>query len=135
MANVTGTKCISRVLTASGGREEFAETAAPFEGCPAMQQSMGHLASSSPAENAAFDSDAAAAWWWCWCTGRSQWVAGIAWQDAAFPVPVQAAAIMGEAMDKIRETTVEMDKNRRMLQTQYTFIFAAKAMRFRVAEH
>jgi hypothetical protein len=48
---------------------------------------------------------------------------------------VQAAAIMGEAMDKIRETTVEMDKNRRMLQTQYTFIFAAKAMGFRVAEH
>lgn len=39
---------------------------------------------------------------------------------------------MGEAMDNSRETTVEMEKNRRMLQTKYTFLFVAKAMRFRV---
>jgi hypothetical protein len=36
---------------------------------------------------------------------------------------VQAAAIMGEAMDKIRETTVEMDKSRRMLQTAIYLYF------------
>lgn len=62
MVNVTGAKWFSRSLTASGGRKEFTETAAPFRRCPAMQQSMGHLASSSPAENAVFDIGAAAPW-------------------------------------------------------------------------
>jgi hypothetical protein len=64
MVNMTGAKCISRSLTASGGRKEFAETAAPFRRCPAMQQSMGHLAWSAPGENAVLDSGGAAPWSW-----------------------------------------------------------------------
>jgi hypothetical protein len=63
MVNVTGTKCISRSLTASGGRKEFDETAAPLRRCPGVQQSMGHLESSGAADKAVFDSGAAAAWW------------------------------------------------------------------------
>jgi hypothetical protein len=48
---------------------------------------------------------------------------------------VHAAAIIGDNMDEIRDTTTEMDKSRRMLQAQYTFIFVAKAIGFRVAKH
>src|SRR6476646_5881854 len=44
MVNVTGATSISASLAASGGRKESAETTALFLGCPAMQQSMGHLA-------------------------------------------------------------------------------------------
>jgi hypothetical protein len=62
MVNVTGTKCICRSLTASGGRKEFDETAAPLRRCPGVQQSMGHLASSGDAETADVDSGAGAAW-------------------------------------------------------------------------
>jgi hypothetical protein len=64
MVNVTEANWISRSLTASGGREEFVETAAPLRRCPGVQQSMGHLASSAAADKAVFDSGAAAAWLW-----------------------------------------------------------------------
>jgi hypothetical protein len=50
------------------------------------------------------------------------------------PVPVQAAAIMGESMDENRARITVMDKDRRMLQRHYTFIFVLKAIGFRVAE-
>ncbi|HET8891526.1 MAG TPA: hypothetical protein VFQ41_21685 [Candidatus Angelobacter sp.] len=53
-----------------------------------------------------------------------------AWHDTAFPVPAQAAAIIGESMEESSAATTEMDKKRRMLQGHYTFIFAAKSMRF-----
>jgi len=55
-----------------------------------------------------------------------------AWQDTAFPVPVHAAAMMGDMTEESRAKTVVMDKKRRMLQMQYTFILAAKAIGFRV---
>src|SRR5262252_3867405 len=47
LVNVTGTMWQSRSVTAIGGRSEFVETAAPARGCPAVQQSMGHLVSSA----------------------------------------------------------------------------------------
>jgi hypothetical protein len=48
----------------------------------------------------------------------------------AFPVPIHAAAITGESMEESRAATTVMDKNRRMLQTHYTFSLAANAMGF-----
>jgi hypothetical protein len=54
----------------------------------------------------------------------------MSWQEAAFPVPVHAAAIAGESMEESRAATTVMDKNRRMLQAHYTFSFAEKAMGF-----
>jgi len=48
---------------------------------------------------------------------------------------VHAAAITGESIDESRAATTVMDKNRRMSKPKYTFIFAAKAMTFTVAEH
>ena len=87
---------------------------------------MGHLASSGAAEKAVFDSGAlavAAASWWCWCIGRSQWSIATAWQETALPVPVHAAAIIGESMDENRARITVMAKDRRILQRHYTFIF------------
>src|SRR5579859_2973006 len=66
--------------------------------------------------------------------GRSQWSAATAWQETALPVPVHAAAIIGESMDEARAKITVMDKKRRMLQRHYTFIFVTKAINFRVAE-
>jgi len=54
----------------------------------------------------------------------------MAWQETAFPVPVHAAAIIGESMEENRARITVMDKNRRIVQAHYTFIFAAKAMAF-----
>jgi hypothetical protein len=65
--------------------------------------------------------------------GRSQWSAATAWQETALPVPVHAAAIIGESMDEARAKITVMDKNRRILQRHYTFIFGMKAIEFRVA--
>jgi hypothetical protein len=65
--------------------------------------------------------------------GRSQWSTATAWHETALPVPVQAAAI-GESMDENRARITVMDRNRRMLQRHYTFIFLIKAIGFRVAE-
>jgi hypothetical protein len=64
--------------------------------------------------------------------GRSQWSTATAWHETALPVPVQAAAI-GESMDENRARITVMDRNRRMLQRHYTFIFLIKAIGFRVA--
>jgi hypothetical protein len=66
--------------------------------------------------------------------GRSQWFTATAWHETALPVPVHAAAITGESMDETRARMTVMDKDRRMLQRNYTFIFAIKAIEFRVAE-
>jgi hypothetical protein len=38
----------------------------------------------------------------------------MAWQDTAFPVPVHAAAIMGESMDENSAEITVMDKRRRI---------------------
>lgn len=50
------------------------------------------------------------------------------------PVPVHAAAIIGESMDENKARITVMAKDRRILQRHYTFIFALKSIRFRVAE-
>lgn len=50
------------------------------------------------------------------------------------PVPVHAAAIIGESMDENKARITVMAKDRRILQRHYTFIFVLKAIRFRVAE-
>jgi hypothetical protein len=65
MVNVTEANWNFRSLIASGGRKEFAETAAPFRGCPVVQQSMGHLASLSAKDKdkADFVSAGAASRW------------------------------------------------------------------------
>jgi len=47
--------------------------------------------------------------------GRSQWSAATAWHETALPVPVQAAAIIGESMDEINARITVMDRDRRML--------------------
>jgi hypothetical protein len=48
---------------------------------------------------------------------------------------VHAAAITGESMDENSARITVMDKDRRMLHnSNYTFIFSLKAIRFRVAE-
>jgi hypothetical protein len=65
--------------------------------------------------------------------GRSQWFTATAWHETALPVPVQAAAIIGESIDETRARITVMDKDRRMLHTNYTFIFIVKAIGFRVA--
>jgi hypothetical protein len=54
----------------------------------------------------------------------------MAWQEAALPVPVHAAAIIGESMEESSAATTVMDKNRRIIQTHYTFSFGGKAMGF-----
>jgi len=65
--------------------------------------------------------------------GRSQWSTATAWHETALPVPVQAAAIVGESMDENKARITVMDKDRRMLPRNYTFIFIIKAIGFRVA--
>jgi hypothetical protein len=50
------------------------------------------------------------------------------WQETAFPVPVHAAAIMGDIIVDSRARIVVMDSTRRILQAHYTSIFAAKAI-------
>jgi hypothetical protein len=47
--------------------------------------------------------------------GRSQWSIATEWHEAALPVPVHAAAIIGESMDKNRARMTVMDTDRRML--------------------
>ncbi len=42
--------------------------------------------------------------------------------------------MMGDIMVESKAKTVVMDKTRRMLQANYTFIFAAKAIRNQVSE-
>jgi hypothetical protein len=64
--------------------------------------------------------------------GRSQWSAATAWHETTLPVPVQAAAIVGESMDENKARITVMDKDRRMLPRNYTFIFIIKAIGFRV---
>jgi hypothetical protein len=64
--------------------------------------------------------------------GRSQWSTATAWHETALPVPVQAAAIIGESMDESKARITVMDRDRRILQKHYTFIFTAKAMGFPV---
>lgn len=65
LVNVTETKWLLPLLTASGGRNVFVATAAPVRRCPGVQQSMGHLVSSAEADSADFDfCVGAASWWW-----------------------------------------------------------------------
>jgi len=66
--------------------------------------------------------------------GRSQWSIATAWHETALPVPVHAAAIIGESMDETKAKITVMDKDRRILQRHYTSIFVLKAIEFRVAE-
>ena len=66
--------------------------------------------------------------------GRSQWSTATGWHETALPVPVQAAAIIGESMDETNARITVMDRDRRMLHTHYSFIFSMKAIEFRVAE-
>jgi hypothetical protein len=66
--------------------------------------------------------------------GRSQWSIATAWHETALPVPVHAAAIMGESMEQTRARMTEIDTDRRILQTHYNFIPVMKAIGFRVAE-
>ena len=63
LVNVTGATWQSRSVTAIGGRSEFVETAAPARGCPAVQQSMGHLVSSVEADKVDLDCRTGAASW------------------------------------------------------------------------
>jgi len=66
--------------------------------------------------------------------GRSQWSIATAWHETALPVPVHAAAIIGESMNEKKEKITVMDKDRLILQRHYTSIFVMKAIEFRVAE-
>jgi hypothetical protein len=47
--------------------------------------------------------------------GRSQWSTATAWHETALPVPVHAAAIMGESMEENRARMTVMDKDRRIV--------------------
>lgn len=49
--------------------------------------------------------------------GRSQWSTATGWHETALPVPVQAAAIIGESMDETNARITVMDRDRRMLLT------------------
>lgn len=63
LVNMTGATWQSRSVTASGGRSELVETVALVRGCPAVQQSMGHLFSFAEADRADFDRRAGVASW------------------------------------------------------------------------
>jgi hypothetical protein len=60
LIKVTGAKWKAGSLGASGGRMEGTTAAVPLCGCPAVQQSMGHLALFSPADTS--EPDTGAAW-------------------------------------------------------------------------
>lgn len=55
--------------------------------------------------------------------GRSQWSTATAWHETALPVPVQAAAIIGESMDETNARITVMDTDRRMLLTALYLYF------------
>jgi hypothetical protein len=46
--------------------------------------------------------------------GRSQWSAATAWHETALPVPVHAAAIIGESMDENNASITVMESERRI---------------------
>jgi hypothetical protein len=55
--------------------------------------------------------------------GRSQWSIATAWHETALPVPVHAAAIMGDSMDENRARITVMDKDRRIVQIEIYLYF------------
>jgi hypothetical protein len=55
--------------------------------------------------------------------GRSQWFTATAWHETALPVPVHAAAIIGESMDETNARITVMDTDRRMLLTALYLYF------------
>lgn len=58
LVKVTGTKCSTGSITASGGRVEVAATTDPPCGWPGVQQSMGQGASLRPADKPELDAGA-----------------------------------------------------------------------------
>jgi len=46
--------------------------------------------------------------------GRSQWSAATAWHETALPVPVHAAARIGESMDENSARITVMESERRI---------------------